>query len=209
MKELIILGASGAGRELYNMALECDGFNTDWRIKGFLDDNMSALNGYSNYPPVIGEIGSYHIDKNDVFSCPIGSVPVKRRVIETILSRGGNFINLIHPKAAIAQNFYAGKGAIIAAFALITCDVSIGNFVTIQSYAVLGHDVSVGDFGHIGAFAFLGGAVTAGDNVTIHPGGIIHPGVSIGEEAVVGAGSVVLRDIPANKTVFGVPSKII
>jgi galactoside O-acetyltransferase len=35
------------------------------------------------------------------------------------------------------------------------------------------------------------------------------PKVSIGENSVVGAGSVVLKDIPANVVAFGSPAKVV
>lgn len=206
MEDLIILGASGAGRELFNMAIECDGFNKDWRIKGFLDDNIHTLDDYANYPSVIGDIENYNIEEDDVFICSIGSVSVKKRIAGIILARGGRFINLIHPKAVIGQNCKIGIGSIIASSAILTCDITIGSFVTIQSHAVLGHDVSVGDFGHIGANTFLGGFASLGESVTIHPAGSVLPGVKVGEGATVGIASVVLRNIPSQTTVFGMPA---
>ena len=44
MKNLIIIAAGGMGRTLYDMARESLGFATEFVIKGFIDDNLSALN---------------------------------------------------------------------------------------------------------------------------------------------------------------------
>ena len=56
MKNLVIIGAGGMGRTMYNIALECLGFKTEFQIKGFLDDDLSALDGFDGYPPVLGKV---------------------------------------------------------------------------------------------------------------------------------------------------------
>lgn len=49
--------------------------------------------------------------------------------------------------------------------------------------------------------------ITIGDNVWLGGGVIVCPGVSIGENTVVGAGSVVVKDLPANVVAVGNPAK--
>lgn len=68
MKNLVIIGAGGMGRTMYNIALECLGFKTEFQIKGFLDDDLSALDGFDGYPPVLGKVSDYEIDADDVFT---------------------------------------------------------------------------------------------------------------------------------------------
>ncbi|WP_322096918.1 sugar O-acetyltransferase [Pelagibius sp.] len=52
-------------------------------------------------------------------------------------------------------------------------------------------------------------AVTLGRNVWIGGAAVLLPGVTIGENAVVGAGSVVVRDVPANTVVVGNPARVV
>ena len=40
MKNLIIIGAGGFAREVYWNAQKTEGFNSDWKIKGFLDGDV-------------------------------------------------------------------------------------------------------------------------------------------------------------------------
>ncbi|MEM7317756.1 MAG: sugar O-acetyltransferase [Pseudomonadota bacterium] len=51
--------------------------------------------------------------------------------------------------------------------------------------------------------------VLIGSNVWIGGRAIVMPGVTIGDNAIIGAGSVVLRDVPAGMTVVGNPARAI
>lgn len=55
----------------------------------------------------------------------------------------------------------------------------------------------------------LGYPITIGDNVWIGGGAIIGPGVTIGDNTTIGAGSVVLRDVPADVFAAGNPCRVI
>jgi maltose O-acetyltransferase len=51
--------------------------------------------------------------------------------------------------------------------------------------------------------------VTIGNNVWLGGCCVLCPGVSIGDNTVIGAGSVVVRDIPANKLAVGNPCRVV
>jgi acetyltransferase-like isoleucine patch superfamily enzyme len=51
------------------------------------------------------------------------------------------------------------------------------------------------------------GGVVLGKSVTVGSHASVLPGVKVGDGATVGAGSVVMRDVPAGVTVFGVPAR--
>ena len=69
MKGLIIIGAGGMGRTMYDMARESVGFGIEYDILGFIDDNTSALDNFANYPPLIATIQGYQPNANEVFIC--------------------------------------------------------------------------------------------------------------------------------------------
>ncbi|WP_063977976.1 serine O-acetyltransferase [Caballeronia udeis] len=50
---------------------------------------------------------------------------------------------------------------------------------------------------------------TIGDNVTINAGAKVIGGVAIGNNSKVGANAVVVKNVPANSTVVGVPARIV
>ena len=51
--------------------------------------------------------------------------------------------------------------------------------------------------------------ISVGSNVWFGAGVLVCPGVAIGDNAVIGAGSVVVRDIPANCLAAGNPCRVI
>ena len=207
MKQLLIIGARGWGREVYDIAKACIEGGANFTVKGFLDDKADALEGYDNYPPIIGAVESYQIQPNDVFICALGNVNNKKHYSDLIKAKGGEFISLVHPTAVIGTNAKIGKGCIVGAYANLSNDTRIGDFVTMSIRSGMGHDSTIGDYTHIGGNCCISGFVTIGQNVTMHPGCIMVPHRKIGDNAVIGTGSVVLGNIKANTTVFGNPAK--
>ena len=65
MKHLLIIGASLWGREVYDIAKSCIEAGADLDIKGFLDSRAEVLSNFKNYPPIIGPVETYEIQKDD------------------------------------------------------------------------------------------------------------------------------------------------
>ncbi|MFO7851414.1 MAG: acetyltransferase [Bacteroidota bacterium] len=207
MKELLIIGARGFGREIYNLAKRCHGYNINWKIKGYLDDKSDALDDFPDYPPIIDSVEKYEVKPEDVFVCALGDVKQKLKYVMMIKDKGGIFLSLVHETSVIYNGTQHGEGLILFPFTHITCNVRIGNWVTILPFSVLGHDVTLGNFCHLNSYSFLGGFTSVGNLVTINTGATIVPGMNIGDEAVIGAGSVVIKNVPPKCTVFGNPAR--
>ena len=209
MKNLYIIGARGFGREVYSLAKDCNSVRSEFIIKGFLDDNPNALDGMAGYPPIIESVERFVPSADDVFVCALGNPHWQKHYAELILDKGGEFISLIHPSVVIGQNTKIGKGCIIHREAIISCDISLGSFVTCQSLCILGHDVVVDDFCHIGSFSMMGGHSHLKSLTTLNPGSIVLPHVTVEDNCTVGAGAVVIRTVKSGTTVFGNPAKVL
>ena len=203
LKNLVIIGARGFGREYCNSLKQ----NINYVIKGFLDDKKDALDGYTDYPPIISSVEDYEIEKDDVFICALGDSLSRRKYINIILGKGGEFINLISELSIIHTNVKMGKGVMISEFCNISSDVVIGDFTIIQPFCTLGHDVQTGKYCSLESYTFMGGFSKIADNVTLHTRSTILPNIKVGDNSIVGAGSVVIRNVKDNTTVFGVPAK--
>lgn len=207
MKHLIIIGARGYGRGVYDIAKLMTDYGRTFDIKGFLDDNDNALNGYSEYAPILGPVESYEIKKDDIFVCALGDVNYKRKYVELILTKGGEFMNIIHPSVHIGSNLKIGVGCVIAYGSFVDSDVRIGDFVNIQACAVVGHDSSIGDWSILDCHTFIGGFAVVGTSATIHTGSKILPKIIIGDYSTVNAGSIVIRNVKKDSVVMGNPAR--
>lgn len=101
----------------------------------------------------------------------------------------------IHPGAVIGESLFIdhGMGVVIGETA------EIGDNVTIYQGVTLGGTGKDKGKRH----------PTLGSNVVVSTGAKVLGPLNIGDNVRVGAGSVVLRDVPANCTVVGVPGKIV
>lgn len=206
MKNLIIIAAGGMGRTLYDMSRESLGYDEDFIIKGFIDDNLHALDGFVNYPPIIDKISTYVPQENDVFVCSIGG-SARRKCMEELINRGARFINLIHRTARIGTNVQLGIGNIVGAYTSIGADACIGNYNLIQSYTVIGHDVRMGDWNRIDTHVTCVGGTIIGNETDIYTSSVLNHGVVVEDGAHVGACSFVIRRVNEGTTVMGNPAR--
>lgn len=101
----------------------------------------------------------------------------------------------IHPGAKIGKGLFIdhGMGVVIGETA------EIGNNVTIYQGVTLGGTGKENGKRH----------PTIEDNVMISTGAKILGSFTVGENSKIGAGSVVLKEVPKNCTVVGIPGKVI
>ena len=208
MKDLVIIGVGGFAREVYRHAQKSAGFGVEWQIKGFLDGDVKlAAAEYALLPEkVLGDVDTYEICADDVFTCAVGSPAARRRLVEKILARGGQFINLISALAEVVPSAEVGRGVIISPFVGVSDRARLGDFVAVNAQTIIGHDAHVGNFSCIMPHVALSGGCKIGAEVFIGSGAVILPKAKVGDGATVGAGCVVLKKVQAGKTVFGNPA---
>lgn len=101
----------------------------------------------------------------------------------------------IHPGAKIGQGLFIDHGAGV----VIGETTEIGDNVTIYQGVTLGGTGKEKGKRH----------PTIGNNVVISAGAKILGSFEVGDNSKIGAGSVVLKPVPSNSTVVGVPGKIV
>lgn len=207
MKNLIIIGARGLGREIYNMMSDCIGFGTDFVVKGYLDDKKDVLLGKIGYPPIIDSVENYEVQEDDVFFCALGDVKYKKKYCQLIYDKGGKFQTIVHKNAEVSKTAEMGQGCFIDRFALIGSDSKLGNNVLVQAFAIIGHDCEIGNFARIDTHCTCVGGTKIGDSATIYTNSVINEHVVVGDNAIVGACSFVIRKVKPNTTVQGNPAR--
>lgn len=207
MKNLIIIGARAGGRSIFWLVKKrCN--LTNLYIKGFLDDNFHALEGFSgDFPPILSSVEEYSVQEDDVFFCALGNPDDRMKYVNIIKQKGGHFFTIICEKAIVSPNVEIGEGSLICDNSIVGDNVSIGNHTIIAPFSTLGHDIIVGDYVYIEPYCLLGGYITIGNNSIIHNNSSIIAHTTIGKNASIGMGSIVFRDINDNEHVLGNPAK--
>lgn len=118
-------------------------------------------------------------------------------LIPRLISQFSRFLTgvEIHPGAKVGEGLFIdhGMGVVIGETA------EIGNNVTIYQGVTLGGTGKEKGKRH----------PTVGNNVVISTGAKVLGNIRIGDNSRIGAGSVVLKNVPANTTVVGIPGKIV
>lgn len=192
MKSIIILGASGHGKVVADIA-RLNGYE---RID-FLDDDESLTDcgGY----PVVGRTDK--AVEGDMFVA-IGNSEIRERI-----SEGRRLVTLIHPSAVIADGVEIGEGTVVMAGVVINPGAVIGKGCIINTSSSIDHDCIVGDYVHISVGTHLCGTVQVGKGSWIGAGATVSNNVNICGKCTIGAGTVVIKDIEEEGTYIGVPAK--
>jgi sugar O-acyltransferase (sialic acid O-acetyltransferase NeuD family) len=129
------------------------------------------------------------------------------RLHDQLVKAGLTPVSAIHPTAWIADNARIGEGVQIMAGAIICAYAKIGRQCIINTRASVDHEDVLAEGVEIGPGATLCGLVQVGLGGWICAGATVLPRIQIGDDAIVGAGAVVIRNVPANTTVVGVPAR--
>ena len=208
MKNIIIVGAAGFGRELLQWIKEINKIEgPQWHIRGFLDDNLKALEGYECDYSVIGTIAEYEPQPDDVFAIALADPTLKKEKVELLQAKGAEFVSVIHPESRIGDFNKIGKGVIIYPSARITVNAELGDFVVLLDNTTIGHDAKVGSFTTICGNCSVNGHVEIGTGSYLANHVSIVPSRKVGNNAYVGAGSVVINNVKDGYRVFGAPAK--
>ncbi|WP_442948902.1 serine O-acetyltransferase [Nostoc sp.] len=100
----------------------------------------------------------------------------------------------IHPGALIGQGVFIDHGM----------GVVIGETAIVGDYALIYQGVTLGGTGKESGKRHP----TLGSHVVVGTGAKVLGNIQIGDRVRIGAGSVVLRDVPSNTTVVGIPGRV-
>lgn len=117
--------------------------------------------------------------------------------IPRLISQASRFLTgiEIHPGATIGQGVFIDHGM----------GVVIGETAIVGDYCLIYQGVTLGGTGKESGKRHP----TLGENAVIGAGAKVLGNIQIGNNVRIGAGSVVLRDVPSDCTVVGVPGRIV
>lgn len=205
MKRCLVVGAGGCAREVLSWALHIR--QNDWQMAGFLDADPNALAGENFSWPVLGDPGTWMPAADEIFISGLGDPETRLRVCGGLQSRGASFVTVVHPSVIQALNVEIGEGCVIAPNVVISANARIERFTFINIAASIGHDSHTGEGSTISCHCDVMGYVSIGRGCFLGSHSCVLPRKKVGDFAIVGAGSAVVRNVPARTTVMGVPAQ--
>lgn len=209
MKDLIIFGASGFGREVAWLVERINKVAPTWNLLGFMDDNEAIhgteINGYR----VLGGMAAVADYPDAYFVCAVGASKVREKIIGNLkmINPNTRFGIVIDPSVEMSDLVTVGEGTIICAHTIITVNISIGSHVIINLDCTIGHDAILHDFVTLYPSVNVSGMTNIGHCSELGTGMQIIQGKTVGDYSIVGAGAVVVKDIPPKCTAVGSPAK--
>ncbi len=201
---MILIGNSGHGFVVYGILLA-----SGKQVTGYCDVIEKEYNPFN-----LLYFGSENSDaaleaiKQNGFFIAVGDNMIRNKIFVNLQQKNLVPGNAIHPSAVIDLSAtVAAHGVMIAANVSINPLAAIGTGAICNTGCIIEHECIVGEFAHIGPGAVLCGNVKIGEGTFVGANAVIKQGITIGKNAMIGAGAVVIKDVPDNVTVVGVPAK--
>lgn len=206
--DLVIVGASGQGREVLEAIRDYNRWNNEFSVLGFLDDNESLWGQTIHGIKVLGNTDWIFSQKNEIRCIvAIGDGQTRKKIVEKFEKEKILFQTIIHPSVTWPKFSKIGNGTIIQAGSIMTTDVVIGNHVLVNTNVTIAHDSVIQDFVTLSPGVHVNGNTIVGEGTLIGSGAVLQQELKIGRWAKIGAGAVILTNVEDHSTYVGVPGK--
>ncbi len=208
MKKIAIIGAGGFGREVKMLIDQINAVGNKYQFIGYYDDGKekeTLINGF----PVLGKVADLNnVSEEIAVALALGNPAYKKNVVALINNSKITYETLIHPSVLIGNDAVSiGKGTVICAGNIITCNIMIKDYVTINLACTIGHDTILESYVSLMPAVNVSGEVVVEEAVYVGTGAKIINQVSVGKNTTIGAGAVVSKSLPENCTAVGIPAK--
>lgn len=205
----VIIGAGTYG-EVYLAYLQEAGVD----VVGFLDDADRVQGTSVRGVPVLGKIDLLEtlVATHGIRAvyCPLGNNKLRVKFLERARALGYETPSYIHPSVVISPNVKIGQGVYILLGTTIMPYAEIRDYVMISMGVHLAHHTVLKEGTFLSTGVNFGASMVAEKFSYVGISATIMTGVkNLGEDCLVGAGAVVIKDVPANAVVAGVPAKIL
>lgn len=211
MKDVVIYGAGGFGREIACLLCAINKKKQVWNFVGFIDDAKS-VGDENEYGRVLGGmdyLNAYSRQLNVIIA--IGNPHGVASIVSGIYNDNIIFPNIYAPNLRFAdsKNMQIGKGNIFSWDCHISCHVTIGDFNAFNGDVIVGHDAVIGNYNSFMPGVRVSGETTIGNENYFGVSSIVLQKKKVGNNTMVGAGSVIIRSTKDNSTYMGNPAALI
>jgi len=204
MTQVVIVGAGGHGRVVADVLVSQGAV-----IRGFIDPNVETGCNVGGHT-VLGDDTWLNANPNSFVSVGIGAtkdVTLRESVYRSLADH--RVVGCIHSTAVIGTAARIHSTAQILAGSVVNHSAFIGENVVVYTGSIVEHDCVISAHTYLSPRVTLCGGARIGSRVFIGAGALVLPNVEIGDGAIIAAGAVVTEDVDANRTVMGVPAKVV
>ena len=209
MKDIVIIGASGFGKEVAYYIKTINAVQPQFEIVGYIDDNNDLLGTEVIYGiKVVGNIGDLidnRISATNIIIAIANNV-VRKNIFDRLNDNIFFFPNIIAPTSNFDSSNKIGMGNIIAHHSMLTNNINIGDFNIFNGNIGIGHDVIIENFNLFGPRATIAGNVTIGSLNTFNMHSAVIQNRKIGNNNTINMSSVLCKNIQDFGTYFGIPA---
>lgn len=217
VQRIVIIGAGGAARGIFDTVAAINAVAAGklvaptYEVAGFIVDAEHAAPGILvDGRPVLGGFDWLRDHADEVQAvCGVGTPESRAKLVERAVALGVSFCTVIHPAAVFGRPAAIGQGTWIGPGTVISHEVRIGQHVSISANCTIGHDVVIEDFVTVAPGVHVAGNVTLEEGAFVGIGASIVQRRRVGAWSVVGAGSAIMRDVPPDMVVVGVPARVV
>ena len=139
----------------------------------------------------------------------IGDNRIRENLASELRGREIRWGTVVHPRAVVSASAVIGTGSVILANAVVHTGARVGSHVVVNTGVVIEHDCVVEEFASLSPGVCMAGRVRVGRRAFLSVGVILAPRASVGNDTVIGAGSVVIKEVPASVVAYGNPARIV
>jgi len=211
MKDLIILGAGGAGEDIISLVNEINKTGEQWKIKGFLDDNPALLGKTKMGVKVLGPIEDCRKYLDAFFVSSIANPEersIRRFIWEKAKSVEAKFAVLVHPSVVIYEGVSLGEGCVIQANCVLATRAQLYEDVHMAYGCNVAHETVIKEHVTLGSGVNLSSGVVINEDCYIGAGVSTAHDIEIEKDILVTVGSAVVTNLKNSQSQkwYGVPA---
>ena len=193
MKSIIIVGASGFGREV---AWVINRMNPVRVIAGFCDDDNERAAGVKEIAPFLSSVSDVLRSSKDCsFFCAIGNNKIRCKIMRMFDAEDVDVLTVVDTTAVISRDVVIGTGSFVGCNSVISVGCELGRASIINHNVTLGHDVVSGDYAQFCPGVRVSGGCRVGEGAMLGSNSCTIPEKKMGVWSMLGAGGVLLKDL--------------
>lgn len=197
MKDLIILGAGGAGWDIVSLVHSLKD-QDEWTILGFLDDNKELIGKEFCGVRVLGTIDDCVNYPNSFFVSSIANPTnrlVRKYIWDRVKKHGLKFATLIHPSVILYDNVVVEEGCVINANCVLGTNAHLYPDVHLGYACNVAHETKILEHTSMGSAVNLSSGVIINANCYIGAGVSSTHDVEVEEDTLVAVGSAIVTNM--------------